>query len=391
MNRLDDDEARKLLGPLADEPDGPQRLDLAEITRAGARRRTNRRLATSGLTAVALAAGWGAFLALQPGGAPGTRTAGHGSTGTGPSAAAALPPDSLSAPVGAKCLVTPLAGPTGRVYAVDRTGHYAVEIRDQEGSHSAVIWKDGQLTRTVALPAFDRVEVAVNATGELALTLGNDQDTTPYAYIGGKLTRLEGGGYVTDIADDGRIGGASGNKPVIWQNPDAEPTQLALPRGTVRGEVIGFDSDGTILGTAQNGDNTRTTVVLWRNGGSSAQIVKVPAEYAARLSVGGIRDGKVVGTSGPTTVFSYDIATAKFTKQPKQVSFVQGFGGKGTIVGAPTDSVPLWAVVDGTAHELATLNGITSYSILRVADDGRTVFGNSWQDDRAQPTKWTCG
>ncbi|AGZ40831.1 hypothetical protein [Actinoplanes friuliensis] len=33
---------------------------------------------------------------------------------------------------------------------------------------------------------------------------------TPYAYSAGKLTRLEGGGSVADIADDGRIGGTSG-------------------------------------------------------------------------------------------------------------------------------------------------------------------------------------
>ncbi|WP_158510534.1 hypothetical protein [Actinoplanes friuliensis] len=48
-------------------------------------------------------------------------------------------------------------------------------------------------------------------------------------------------------------------------------------------------------------------------------------------------------------------------------------------------------MVDGTAHELTTLNGIASYSIVRVADDGRTVFGNSWKDNKAQPTRWTCG
>ena len=47
-----------------------------------------------------------------------------------------------------------------------------------------------------------------------------------------------------------------------------------------------------------------------------------------------------------------DIATAKLTTLAKQASFLQGIGGKGTVVGAPDDSVPLWAVVDGTAHEL---------------------------------------
>jgi hypothetical protein len=180
-------------------------------------------------------------------------------------------------------------------------------------------------------------------------------------------------------------------KPAIWQDPDAPPTHLPLPQGAVRGDVIGFGADGTILSTAQNADNTRTTVQLWRNSSSGAQIVKFPTAYADRLSFLGVRDGKVVGRAGQSAAFRYDIATAKLTTLPKQASFLQGIGGKGTVVGAPDDSVPLWAVVDGTAHELTTLNGIASYSIVRVADDGRTVFGNSWKDNKAQPTQWTCG
>lgn len=396
MNQLDDHAARELLSPLAGEPDGPQRLDLAEIERAGGRRRRrNRHLAAGGLTALVLAAGCGTFLALQPGSGVDNPVAGYGSPSPGASTwpgPAITPPAGMApAPVGAKCVATQLSGPTGQVYAVDRTGHYAVEIRGTQGSYSAVVFKDGQQTRTITLPSSARVEVSVNATGELALTLSDNQkNPVPYAYADGKLTKLKGGGIVADIADDGRIGGISGTKPVIWATPDAPPTHLALPAGDVHGFVIGFDTDGTILSTAQNSDNTRTTALLWRKGGSGAQTVKLSPAYADGLSVDGIRDGKVVASGAGNVYFSYDVTTRKVTKLPAQAYGLQGVGGGGTVVGAPTGSVPMWAVVGGTAHELATLHGITSYSIVRVADDGHTVFGNSWQGSKALPTRWTC-
>jgi hypothetical protein len=379
MNSLDETQARRLLSPLAGEPDGPQRLDLAAITRAGGRRRLNRRLAGGGLAMVAAVAGCGTFLLLKPGTEADIPAAGLQS----PAAAGAA-----FAPVGARCPAAPLAGPTGRILAVDRTGHYTVET---SGS-SVAIWKDGQKTKTVALPAPEPVEVAVNATGELALTLREDQKAIPYAYVGGTPTRLKGGGYIADIADDGRIGGTSGNRPAVWASPDAEPTRLPLPPGTTHGAVIGFDTDGTILAIAQNSANTRTTVLLWPRNGTEAQTVTVPGKYAEGLSVYGIRDGKVIGDTARNMVFSYDTATRKFTRLPSQATGLQGIGGNGTVLGAPTDSVPVWAVVDGTAHELAPLNGITSYSIVGVANDGRTVVGNSWPGSgKAVPTTWNCG
>lgn len=389
---LHDDEARELLGPLAGEPHGPQRLDLAAIERAGGRRRLNRRLATGGLTALALAAG--VMLLPGGGGGAGVPAAGYGSPSYAvPSAAASIPPGLVPAPVGATCTAAPLAGPTGQVYAVDRSGHYAVEVRGDEGAaRTAVIFKDGRVTGTVALPAAFRAEVAVNASGQLAVTLADERkNPIPYVYADGELTRLKGGaGYVADIADDGRVGGTSGEKPVVWATPDAEPTPLTLPAGTVRGSVIGFDTDGTILSTANNDDNTRTTVLLWRDGESS--VIEVPARWSGALGLGGIRDGKVYGTGGSSVPFRYDIATRKFTALPQQASGMQRIGGKGTVVGAPgSGEGPMWAVVDGTAHRLAALNGVTTYAVVGVANDGHTVLGNTWNGAKAIPTTWTCG
>ncbi|MFI6078987.1 hypothetical protein ACIA5C_46520 [Actinoplanes sp. NPDC051343] len=384
---MSDEEAREFLGPLAGEPDGPQRLDLAEIERVGGRRRRNRRLAAGGLTTLAVAAGCGAFFALQANSQPGTPAAGYEPPLPGSSAAVS------PAAAGAKCLAAPLAGPTGRVYDVDHTGRYAVEVRGGR-QKSAVVWKDGHQTATVALPHSDRVEIAVNATGDLALSLADGQkNPTPYAYAGGKLTPLKGGGVIADIADDGRIGGTSAaGKPVVWASPDAEPTQLPLPSGTIHGVVIGFDTDGTILSAALNNDNTRTVFLLWRNGTSHPETLTFPDQYGGgNPTIRGIRGGKIFYSNPPTAVFSYDIITRQVTKLPQQAAFTQGIGGEGTVVGAPTDAVPLWAVIDGKAYEFSTLEGLAQYSLVTVADDGHTMFGNSWQDSTAHPTKWTCG
>jgi hypothetical protein len=71
MTPMTDEDAHEFLRPLAGEPDGPQRLDLAEIERVGGRRRRRRRLATGGLTTLAVAVGCGAFFAVQPHSQPG--------------------------------------------------------------------------------------------------------------------------------------------------------------------------------------------------------------------------------------------------------------------------------------------------------------------------------
>jgi len=257
-----------------------------------------------------------------------------------------------------------------------------------------VVWKDGHRTATVALPHAEPVQVAVNATGNLALNLtGGQKSPTPYAYAGGKLAALKGGGTIADIADDGRIGGSStAGKPVVWQSPDAEPTLLPLPPGTVHGSVIAFDTDGTVLSAAMNNDNTRTVFLLWRNGTSHPETLKFPDTYGgSNPTIRGIRGGKIFYSNPPTAVFSYDISTRQVTKLPQQAAFTQGVGGEGTVVGAPTDAVPLWAVIDGKAYEFSPLGGLEQYSLVTVADDGHTMFGNSWQDSTAHPTKWTCG
>lgn len=387
MTPMSDEDAREFLSPLAGEPDGPQRLDLAEIERVGGRRRRNRRLAAGGFTTLAVAAGCGAFFALQANSQTGTPAAGYGPPPPGSNAAVS------PAAAGAKCVASPLEGPTGRVYDVDHTGRYAVEVRGDR-QKSAVVWKDGHPTATVALPHSGPVEVAVNAKGDLALTLADGQKSpTPYAYADGKLTPLKGGGTVADIADDGRIGGTStADKPVVWESPEAEPTELPLPSGTVHGRVIGFDTDGAILSAALNNDNTRTVFLLWRNGISHPQTLEFPGKYGGgNPTIRGIRGGKIFYSNPPTAVFSYDIATGQVTRLPQQAAFTQGVGGKGTVVGAPTDAVPLWAVIDGKAYEFSTLDGLAQYSLVTVADDGHTMFGNSWQDSRVHPTKWTCG
>jgi hypothetical protein len=293
----------------------------------------------------------------------------------------------------AKCVASPLDGPSGRVYDVDHTGRYAVEVRG-DGPKSAVVWKDGHRTATVALPHSEPVALAVNAAGDLALTLADgSKNPAPYAYADGELTPLKDGGTIADIADDGRIGGAStADKPVVWESPDADPTQLPLPPGTVHGRVIGFDNDGTVLGAALNKDNTRTVFLLWRNGTAHPETLKFPEGYGgSNPTIRGIRGGRIIYSNPPTAVFSYDITTRQVTKLPPQAAFTQGVGGQGTVVGAPTDGVPLWAVIGGKAYEFSTLEGLAQYSLVTVADDGHTMFGNSWQGRTAHPTKWTCG
>jgi hypothetical protein len=410
MNPIDDHAARDLLGPLAGEPEGAQRLDLEKIIRGGDRRRRTRHVATGVLSAAAVVVLVGAAAAVTRDHrlTAGVPTAGDGAATPYPTASSAPdgapasqpPPPLPSAAMGPACPLSPIGGGTGYVLAVDHTGHYTLEERGNPGqkavARTAVVRRDGRQVAAVALPPSARNEYALNAKGDFVATIADiEKNGTPYAYVGGKLTRLKGGsGVVRGITDGGRIGGLVGatDRPVYWENATAKPTDLRLPPGATRGGVIGIEEDGTVAGEVFTADMDATAVV-WLPGGAM-KTIPVPAIQNPPYLVG-IRDGWVAGGTSQNG-FRYRIDTGRYEVLRAQGSNPQVMGGNGSVVAAPGANT-LYVLSGTTARQLTTEPdpALVSYSITGVSDDGRTVTGNSFtkitgDDSEIQAVRWTC-
>ena len=414
MNPIDDHDARDLLAPLAVEPGGAQRLDLDQIMRRGDKRRRARYLMTGVMSGAAVFVLAGAAAAVVrdtqassgvQAGASGTPSP-YGSQapapdGTPTPSASQPPPPLPSAAAGPACAMAPLAGISGPVEVVDHTGHYTVEQRgnpDRQAKavRTAVVRKDGRQIAAVTLPSSAGTEFAVNNKGEFAVTIrDSEKNGTPYAYAGGKLTRLKGGaGVAATIADSGRLAGILNDQPVYWKNASAEPTRLEMPEGAVRGGVGGIDQDGTMAGHVFTAD-MGSTALIWLPDGST-KVLPVPAQQNPTYLVG-IRDGWVVGGTSQYG-FRYNVATGRYQVLPAQGSNPQAVGGNGSVVAAPGTQT-MYVLSGDTARQLAMDTEQKSSGITGISDDGRTVTGNSFSGidgsgtataEQTQAVTWTC-
>jgi hypothetical protein len=385
MKPIDDAEARKLLGPLAGEPGGVQRLDVAEVVRAGDRRRRNRTLRSASWAAVALMAiAGGTVVSVRDAqDVDGLPVAGYAS----PSSSAAVPtPVTSPAPVGADCTVADLRGPDSAVLATDHTGRFTVTEKRSGSSRKAVVWRSGTRIAEVTLPPFDQSWYAVNAQGELAVTLSDATDKkTPYAYVDEKLIQLKGGpGAANAIADDGRVAGSlDSGHAVVWADAGAQPFELPLPEGASVAGAVGIDQDGTVAGRAEIGVN-RSEGVLWLPDGSIRVLSGTGGQYYSS-AVTGINNGWVIGADGYNGAdrivgFRYHIATARYEKLPTQFGNPQVVGGDGSVIGLGDDA-RTYLFTDGTARWLPSrlkddAGGSAISGAIGISDDGSTVTGS---------------
>ncbi|WP_305785913.1 hypothetical protein [Symbioplanes lichenis] len=370
MNAMDDSEARQLLGPLAGEPGGAQRLDVDEIVRVGTRRRHVRVIGNSVLAAVAA-------VALASGATVAIRNASLPQPGdVWPSASApagfALP----DAPAGPNCTRSRLPGPSGAVSAVDHTGRYVLEGK----TGKAVVWRDGEKVVEVAVPADINAQYAINGRGEFVATLNNGV----YAYLDGKLTRLWTGSAAA-ITDDGDIVGLQdGAGPVLWT--DGAKTTPGLPADSV---PAALDDDGTIAGMTGASDE----LTVWLPGGDIRVLPVLPGPDAR--FVAGLRNGWVVGVDGRDG-FRYNVTTEEYETLPAPFSRPIAVAADGAVLADHSETSSYFVLSGGTARALVVDTATSDFAPLSISDDGTTVIGNEYVrgTDRpvaeTRPVAWTC-
>jgi hypothetical protein len=407
----DEEYGTLLLRPLAGEPAGPPRIDVARAMRDGRRLRRRRWWSGGGAIAAvtATAVTGGVLAATQQQDDP------------------VLPPDP---PLPAACAVERLPLGTVRsaeVNGADAGGRYQVGRGDPVypgKSTPLMIWHDGNLVAQVRKTGQQVVFRDINASG-VAVGVSDGFGEYPYLYRNGKISKLAGGlGTTVAINDSGTIAGAltRGDRrvPVRWATPDAAPEELPLPVGTVFDDVRDIAEDGTIVAT------TATTSYLWLSDGTR-RAVAPPADV----------DGDVAVGFQPVTFrhgWLYGQVMVRWTDGGKRTTGASDGPGSDGPGGAPLVGVPFrYAVGAGTwqrlgdpldqtqfgsptgyastgssdpavfvGRQVLTLPGYPpsvakndSFQVAAVSDDGRVVSGytaSGYADpDRPLfPLIWRC-
>lgn len=414
-----------LLRSLDDEPDTPSTVDIRRAI-STARRHKNRRNAGY--------AGAAAVTALAVAGTPvmvrqmtdevtppvaGTAPAPAASATTRPTysipgrrgwaPAPAEPPatceiDRLPAPDGAPMSLVSGADPTGR-YIVGRT-------YPEGGGYQAVLWNSGQPV-TVPMPG-DEEELLtdVNTGGTAVGWSFKGGAPIPYAYAGGKVTKLAGvkKGSAHAINDAGAIvGDNDAGKPMVWPSPTAAPDKLPVPGGVKEAQARDIDEDGTVVGSL----DMRTPYVWFADGTHRAlpmpELDGKPAGIAQAFHV---RNGIATGMAGPAPAAAkdkgregrgaatpvhavrWDVRTGESQvveqlKHPADAVNAQGWqvgtdrrGYAAFFTGGDTIKLPVLGkdTPDGVSTIASTLS-----------DDGRVIAGQSDDKDEViQAVVWRC-
>ena len=218
-----------------------------------------------------------------------------------------------------------------------------------------------------------------------------------WSLVDGKLTKLKGGGgLVSGITDDGRVAGSlKSGAAVVWKTAGAEPTRLAVPDGAEYAQVHGIDQDGTVAGYGNSDADTRA--VFWLPGGGTREVPVADGQTSPYMV--GFAGGWVAGADSRNG-YRYNVRTDTYEKLPALGIRPVAVGTDGTVVsgdGNPTET--FHAIAGGSARKLASNSTATSYNILGVSDDGRTVTGNQYDRGAEDPADgaggrtvtWTCG
>jgi hypothetical protein len=280
----DDEFGALLLRPLAGEPAGPPRIDVAKAMRDG--RRLRRRRWWTGGTALAAA----------------TTTAVAGgvlATATGPDKPQPdLPPDP-SMPTACTVQRLPLGAHTSvEVTGGDPSGTYLVGSSDPTygKKHAVLVWRDGKLIADVPVPDVTLTMSDINGSG-VAVGGSSEGSRNPYIYRDGKVSKLRGGqGNAIAINDAGVIIGTlhkdGGPVLVRWATPDAEPQPLPADTSSSSDEVYDLAEDGAIIGQigGLNGNG-----YLWLPDGSQRLITPPPVDGATAFIPNTFRNGWIYG------------------------------------------------------------------------------------------------
>jgi len=400
----DERHALALLSPLAGEPTGPSRIDVARAMREGRRRRSSRWWASAtavvALTATTAAGGTLALSALDR---PSPKPV---PPAPAPSVTAAAPP---AAPK--DCTVTRL--PTNGVKkalvtAGDPTGRWLVG-RTYPGntgqSRPLIVWKDGKIAASPKVSGGDQRLQDINSHG-VAVGSSWDPDQTPFLYADSKVTTLSGGdGEATALNDAGVIVGVLGEmddrRPVRWTSATARPESLPLPDRVRWGQAIDIDEEGNILGTVGAARQIGTGY-LWLTDGKVRRmpLPKDGDRQSTEFWPEAIRNGWVVGRAafdfeGGGTSFEYyrySLATNRYERLAEESGMPAKVAGNGWVLGEArrpviTSDAGRTTVLPRYPQEAANPDYLPS----SISDDGRVVGGYVIGDDiQNQPLLWRC-
>jgi hypothetical protein len=375
-----DDEARRLLRPLAGEPEHAARIDVAAAMRRGGRLRRRRRLVTGAAFATVLVVTAAVLMQLPARDRDGAQVAAGPSASSGSAPPLTGPGGLPGAPEGAACVTADIEGTP---VATDRTGRWTV-------TDEPALRRDGVRVGTVPTQG-EKFEVSqVNGAGSFAAT-SFDSTAQPWAYVDGTPTLLRGGtGHATAVSEQGRFGGRLGELPAVWDDPAAEPVLLPLPDGFTVGEVVAVGDDGqTVLGTVGTGRTVQITDteatgtgVLWLPGGGTRLLPIPPGADWVRPTA--MRDDWVVGLVSDGSAFRYDVVRDTVETLPAQINWPAAVGPDGTVAGL---SVPAPVVLGRGYRAVLLAGGVvralrpddpadTLYEISGLSDDG-TVTGSA--------------
>ena len=405
-NNLDDDRyAAALLRPLAGEPSGPSRIDVARAMAEGRRRRRSRWWA-SGAAVVALTAttAAGGTLAFSAVGRPSPEP--RPVATPAPSVTAAAPPARPR-----DCRVTRL--PTGGVEKAlvtggDPSGRWVVgrsyPTLGAGAARPLLIWKDGAIAETVRIGGSDQSFEDINSRG-VAVGLTFEPDARPYAYSNGKVSQLKGGEGVAMAVNDagvavGSLGPVYEGMPARWDSLTAQPRKLPVPAGTESGEAVDIDEAGNILGTIAAKGKEKSGY-LWLTDGTHRRmpLPDVDGTKATMFWPESIRNGWVVGRSVIDTerersfaYFRYRIETARYERLPMRSGMPDGVAANGWIIGtAQRPVITSEGNVTTMLPGYAKAKGRQDYLVESFSDDGLTAAGYSSGEGLSNhPLLWRC-
>lgn len=437
MTERDDD--RGLLRLLDREPSTPSTVDVRRAMTEGRRRRRVRRALTyagaAAMSVAVVAAGTLAVGALRtdrpdrwataPSVAP-TAPASTGPSAGGATSSPAAPVPSVAAapPPPTRCAISELPVPDGvrmaLVTGADPTGRILLgRSYPRSGEYQVVVWVAGQATK-VPMRGDDQVlhdvTTAGLAVGAAYQRLGDGEagvGPVPYAYSGGKLTRLRGVtfGSANAVNEAGKIVGVDdrARRPVVWASPASGATPLPLPPGAEGGEAHDVDEDGTVVGVVAIDGRRAERPYVWLPDGSHREL-PLPKAPAARSggAAGGmpgarafrIRNGWATGvltdrgSGGAASAVRWNVHTGEVRVFPEfaiRASTANAHGwqvgtdpqGRGLLL---TDAGPV-TLPDLAKHEPGGLTNIAE----TVSDDGRTIGGQA--DDASGTIRavvWRC-
>lgn len=404
------DQARRLLRPLAGEPAEPSRVDAARAMADGRRRRRHRWWATgSAVAALTVTSVTGGTLAVAALNRPAPVLLPLPTVSATPPAPASASASASARPAAPeRCTVTRL--PTDGVDKAvvtggDPSGRWLAGrlYTGRAGfSYPLVLWKDGRIAARPEMPGGDPTLVDVNRSGTAVGWGFPGEEPQPYVYSGGRMRKLPGGAGTAHALNDAGVVVGGLEKDVVsraarWPSPAAAPERLPVPDGTRDSVAVDVDEDGTIVGTVSNPALSREkTGYLWLPDGT-ATTMPMPEIDGVRATFfwpESVRGGWVAGRAGISTPdstsfapFRYRVATGTYERLPDDAGMPDRVAANGWVLSTGRG---VFLVAGAGATELPAYRGGTDYQMVSLSDDGLVAGGHLIADGRNQPLMWRC-